>query len=307
MEQDEAHPPPPPSPPPSPGLDHSPKIPRRQPFDSSSVRESTSTSLVSPKLRSNLMREQKERDPLFFYEVVKTLGVGSMGSVARVRKRQHRVGGSARKDIQDAVKEQKRKRECFKIPFVGGLFRLCLDDKLTIRSPKRNETFLDRTNPAKYLETTGNINHHHQPSSLMLASEDDMAVSSTDKISSHSSYLGSDVCPTNHNNMNDSTRSHGTHTSYQSTSVTNIEYAMKSIHLTRITDEKFVEELRTEIGILKELDHPHIIRPIETFEYRQQIFLVMELASGGDLYSRDPYTEEQAARIISSILSAIGK
>jgi calcium-dependent protein kinase len=32
----------------------------------------------------------------------------------------------------------------------------------------------------------------------------------------------------------------------------------------------------------------------------------MELCSGGDLYSRDPYTEEEAARITSSILSAIG-
>jgi serine/threonine protein kinase len=31
----------------------------------------------------------------------------------------------------------------------------------------------------------------------------------------------------------------------------------------------------------------------------------MELCSGGDLYSRDPYTEEEAARIISSILSAV--
>lgn len=31
----------------------------------------------------------------------------------------------------------------------------------------------------------------------------------------------------------------------------------------------------------------------------------MELCSGGDLYSRDPYTEEEAARIVSSILSAV--
>lgn len=28
----------------------------------------------SKELRSNLMREQRDRDPLFFYEVVKTLG-----------------------------------------------------------------------------------------------------------------------------------------------------------------------------------------------------------------------------------------
>jgi calcium-dependent protein kinase len=34
-------------------------------------------------------------------------------------------------------------------------------------------------------------------------------------------------------------------------------------------------------------------------------FLSQELCSGGDLYSRDPYTEEEAARITSSILSAV--
>lgn len=49
----------------------------------------------------------------------------------------------------------------------------------------------------------------------------------------------------------------------------------------------------------------HIVKAIETFEHRQQIFVIMELCSGGDLYSRDPYTEEEAARITSSILSAV--
>jgi len=38
---------------------------------------------------------------------------------------------------------------------------------------------------------------------------------------------------------------------------------------------------------------------------RHQIFIIMESCSGGDLYSRDPYTEDEAARIISSCLSAI--
>jgi serine/threonine protein kinase len=80
---------------------------------------------------------------------------------------------------------------------------------------------------------------------------------------------------------------------------------MKSIHLNRITDQTFVDELKNEIEILKQLDHPYIVRPIETFDHRNQLFIVMELCSGGDLYSRDPYTEEEAARITSSILSAI--
>jgi calcium-dependent protein kinase len=88
-------------------------------------------------------------------------------------------------------------------------------------------------------------------------------------------------------------------------SVSDHEYAMKSIHLSRVTDDSFVQELKNEIAILKKLDHPHIVRPIETYQYKNQIFIIMEVCSGGDLYSRDPYTEEEAARIISSVLSAV--
>ena len=84
-----------------------------------------------------------------------------------------------------------------------------------------------------------------------------------------------------------------------------MKYAMKSIHLNRITDDTFVEELQNEIQILKQLDHPHSVRLIETFNHRNQVFIVMELCSGGDLYTRDPYTEEEAARIVCSILSAV--
>ena len=84
-----------------------------------------------------------------------------------------------------------------------------------------------------------------------------------------------------------------------------MHFAMKSIHLSRVSDPAFLDELRNEVEILKTLDHAHIVRAIETFEYRQQLFVVMELCSGGDLYARDPYTEEQAARIVTSVLSAI--
>ena len=82
-------------------------------------------------------------------------------------------------------------------------------------------------------------------------------------------------------------------------------YALKSIHLERVRDPMFVDELRNEIAIMRRLDHPHITRLIETYEDKKELFLVMELCSGGDLYSRDPYTEDQAARIIGSVLSAV--
>ena len=84
-------------------------------------------------------------------------------------------------------------------------------------------------------------------------------------------------------------------------------YALKSIHLDRVHDPLFVNELRNEIAIMKRLDHAHIVRPIETYESRQgHLYMIMELCSGGDLYTRDPYTEDQAARIVSGVISAVG-
>jgi len=82
-------------------------------------------------------------------------------------------------------------------------------------------------------------------------------------------------------------------------------YALKSIHLDRVNDPTFVSELKNEIAIMKRLDHAHIVRPIETYENKGHLYMVMELCSGGDLYSRDPYTEDQAARIINGIISAV--
>ena len=59
------------------------------------------------------------------------------------------------------------------------------------------------------------------------------------------------------------------------------------------------------VEILKELDHPNIVRLIETFNSRDKLFIVEELCDGGDLYSRDPYTEQEAAKITKSVFSAL--
>ena len=82
-------------------------------------------------------------------------------------------------------------------------------------------------------------------------------------------------------------------------------FAMKSILLDQVYKPEIVEELRNEIAILRNLDHPNIVRALEVFEFRGKISIIMEVCSGGDLYVRDPYTESEAARIITSILSAV--
>lgn len=81
-------------------------------------------------------------------------------------------------------------------------------------------------------------------------------------------------------------------------------YALKSIILDRISD-RFLQELKNEIDILRTLDHPNIVRLHEVFSYKKQIFLVLDLCSGGDLYHRCPYSEREAARYTAQIVAAV--
>jgi serine/threonine protein kinase len=219
-----------------------------------------------------MYEHHKDRDPLFYYEVLNVVGVGSMGSVAIVRKRHEVMGGSARKDVVDSLRRQEWEKECFSIPFFGSLFRFCMEDMGIGKSSRKSSG-----------KSSGSVH-----------GSDHSSTSATGDATSTSSFRSS-----KRNIFTSSERSVISDGTYQEM------YAMKSIHLSRIADETFVEELKNEIAILKRLDHPHIVRPIETFNHRNQLFIVMELCSGGDLYSRDPYTEEEAARIVDGILSAV--
>ena len=62
-----------------------------------------------------------------------------------------------------------------------------------------------------------------------------------------------------------------------------VYYALKSIILDRCSSKEFCDELKNEVEILKSLDHPNIVRAIETFDYHHRLFIVLELCSGGDL------------------------
>ncbi len=82
-------------------------------------------------------------------------------------------------------------------------------------------------------------------------------------------------------------------------------YALKSIQL-RLIQQQYLDELRNEISVLRSLDHPNIVKAYEVYETKKNIYVVLEYCSGGDLYSRVPYIESQAATIITQLCSAIG-
>ncbi|CAE8602832.1 unnamed protein product, partial [Polarella glacialis] len=74
-------------------------------------------------------------------------------------------------------------------------------------------------------------------------------------------------------------------------------------------DIKQKERFQQEIDLMKLLDHPNIIKLYETFEDRKNIYLVMELCTGGELFDRiielQSFTEVQAAIVMKQILGGI--
>merc|ERR1712154_667394 len=72
---------------------------------------------------------------------------------------------------------------------------------------------------------------------------------------------------------------------------------------------KNVDRFKQEIAIMKMMDHPNIIKLFETFEDHRNIYLVMELCAGGELFDRiieaGHFTEQQAAILMKQIIRAI--
>ncbi|KAG7344199.1 protein kinase domain containing protein [Nitzschia inconspicua] len=84
----------------------------------------------------------------------------------------------------------------------------------------------------------------------------------------------------------------------------------KQLYVIKTIDKNFLsgmfaKELRNEVDILRQLDHPHIVRIYGVYEDPDSIYLVMEYCPGGDLTTRFPYSEAQVARIMTQVLSAV--
>jgi calcium-dependent protein kinase len=82
--------------------------------------------------------------------------------------------------------------------------------------------------------------------------------------------------------------------------------AVKSISKAQM---KNLDRFKQEIAIMKILDHPNIIKLYESFEDNRNIYLVMELSTGGELFDRiidaGHFTEVQAACVMQHMFRAI--
>ncbi|WCJ35056.1 Calcium-dependent protein kinase [Euphorbia peplus] len=91
---------------------------------------------------------------------------------------------------------------------------------------------------------------------------------------------------------------------------TGLKYACKSISRRKLVSDKDIEDVRREILILQHLTgQPNIVEFKGAYEDRQNLHLVMELCSGGELFDRiiakGSYTEREAASIMRQIVNVV--
>lgn len=87
----------------------------------------------------------------------------------------------------------------------------------------------------------------------------------------------------------------------------NNEYAMKIIDKSKLKGKEHMIE--NEIEIMKRCNHPNLVKLKEEFETVDEIYLIMELVKGGDLFDAITqsvkFSEKEAALMIKDLTSAL--
>jgi 5'-AMP-activated protein kinase catalytic alpha subunit len=91
--------------------------------------------------------------------------------------------------------------------------------------------------------------------------------------------------------------------------LTGEKVAVKVLEKDRICDVPDVERVSREIHILKLIRHPNIIQLYEIIETSKQIYLIMEYASGGELFDyivkHSRLKEREACRLFQQIIAGV--
>ncbi|XP_005089392.1 calcium/calmodulin-dependent protein kinase type IV [Aplysia californica] len=78
----------------------------------------------------------------------------------------------------------------------------------------------------------------------------------------------------------------------------------------KIMDKRVEQKtIMTEVGILLKMDHPNVVRMKEVFETLENVYIVLELVTGSELFQRIVtqgfYSEKQAANAVRDIVQAV--
>ena len=90
--------------------------------------------------------------------------------------------------------------------------------------------------------------------------------------------------------------------------ISKIRRCIKAIAKDNFTKDEN-ESIMNEIKVLKEIDHPHIVKIIEYYENETELFIVTEFLEGGELFNKieelNTFTEKDTAFIMKQVLSSV--
>eukprot|EP00949_MAST-11_sp_MAST-11-sp1_P005003 g5003.t1 len=95
-----------------------------------------------------------------------------------------------------------------------------------------------------------------------------------------------------------------------SSKTTGSKYALKAIKFNRMS-KKAQAQLLQEVKIMQQLDHPNVIKIVEVFRDAYQLYIIMELCTGGELFDKlydqpgTRFAEDDARKLLRKMLQAV--
>ena len=88
------------------------------------------------------------------------------------------------------------------------------------------------------------------------------------------------------------------------------EFAVKKVLKKKFAlHQKFEQNIKKEVGILKQMTHPNIVQVIDVFDSEAELNLVMELMAGGELFDyiieKGRLAEDASRGIVEQVLQAV--
>eukprot|EP01091_Cochliopodium_minus_P009648 TRINITY_DN2417_c0_g1_i1.p1 TRINITY_DN2417_c0_g1~~TRINITY_DN2417_c0_g1_i1.p1 ORF type:complete len:446 (-),score=129.83 TRINITY_DN2417_c0_g1_i1:26-1363(-) len=86
-------------------------------------------------------------------------------------------------------------------------------------------------------------------------------------------------------------------------------YAIKLLDKKRLLKDQMMDKIKREIKIMQSLKHPNIIEMKEVFVNSESIYLVMDLAEGGEIFAKlaeeGKFTEEKARKYFQQLIMGV--
>ncbi|KAH7655234.1 Non-specific serine/threonine protein kinase protein [Dioscorea alata] len=86
-------------------------------------------------------------------------------------------------------------------------------------------------------------------------------------------------------------------------------FAVKILERQRVIDLKIDDQIKREIGTLKLLKHPNVVRLYEVLGSKTKIYMVLEYVKGGELFDKialnDKLSENEARKLFQQLIDAV--